>query len=136
MERLPMNWRNIIIGAILTLIVTVIGGLLVVLLTRPPALAEKLVYTIDPPVTFDAKDTKISLVSAKIANIGTATASDVVVTLSVDEEISIAEHRVHMSSGPAAEYKIIAEEQQITVSLDHYCARRDTNSISYAARHS
>jgi len=124
-----MNWRNIIVGALLTLIVTVIGGILATILTRPPTLAEHLVYTIDPPVTFDAQDTKISLISAKITNLGTATANDVVVNLKLPDVMSIVEHRTQMSSGPAAKYHTMAEKNQITVDLDHLVPK-ETLTIS------
>ena len=64
-----MNWRNLVIGAILTLIVTIVGGVLVVLLTRQPTSAERIIYTVDEPVKFEANETKVSLVSAKVANV-------------------------------------------------------------------
>jgi hypothetical protein len=60
-----VNWRNLLIGAILTLIVTIAGGVLVVLLTHPPAPAERMVYTVDDPVKLEADETKVSLVSAR-----------------------------------------------------------------------
>jgi hypothetical protein len=119
-ERLTMNWRSILVGAFLTLIVTVIGGILVVVLTRSPAPEERLVYTIDQPVIFDAKDTKISLISSKISNLGTATARSVVVVLKIDEEISIVDHRTQISSGLAANYETIVDKNNITVNFDSF----------------
>jgi hypothetical protein len=113
-----VNWRNLAIGASLTLIVTVIGGILVVLLTRPPAKAERIVYSLDEPVKFEANETKVSLVSAKVANLGNETARNVVVVMEIDDQTSIVEHKLQMSSGSAVEYNdLVVQDKSISVSL-------------------
>lgn len=78
-----MRWKEILVGAAVTLVVTVIGGLLVYKFTQTPNKNEILSYEIDKQVAFEGVSNKISIGSAKMANIGGQPAKDVIATLKV-----------------------------------------------------
>ncbi len=68
-----MKWRDVILGALITLAVTVIGGVIVYYTTRQPAHPaphEHLVYQVEQPTNFDAKQEQFSLFTLRFANIG------------------------------------------------------------------
>ena len=63
-----MNWRDILLGSIVTLFVTVVGSVIAYYFTRepaPPPPAEKLIYEIDAPVSFDSGETKMSFFNVR-----------------------------------------------------------------------
>lgn len=80
---------------------------------------ERIIYAVDEPVKFEANETKVSLVSAKVANAGNKTASNVVVVMETDDQTTIIEHKLQMSSGSAVQYEnVMVEDHRISVSLE------------------
>ena len=74
-----MRWKEIFIGAAVTFMVTVIGGLLVYFFTQEkenPSI-EMLSYQIDKQVSFTGSSNQISIGSLKFSNIGSEPAKNV-----------------------------------------------------------
>src|SRR3954469_19196251 len=76
-----MNWRDLTIGSIITLAVTVIGGLLVYFLTRPSSNYEMIIYQIDQPATFSSEKEQLTLSTVRIGNVGNGLANNVKITI-------------------------------------------------------
>ena len=100
-----LRWRDIIIGAIVALFVTIVGGIIVYYVTgyRSSAL-EKLVYQVEKPTLFETKDTKVSLVTVRAGNVGDRTAEGVNLVISFDEGTTIIDKKVRLSSEPTGTY--------------------------------
>lgn len=75
-----MRWKELLIGAAITLVVTVIGGLLVFFFTqeKDEPKTEILSYQLDKQVSFEGSDNLISIGALKFANIGNEPARTVV----------------------------------------------------------
>lgn len=100
-----MKWRDILIGAFLTLAVTVVGGVLVWYLTKEPhkkAPEEILVYQIDAPAKFSSNKNKLSFYQIRLENIGTIPASNVSVAVDFVEKAKIVDTSLSFSTGSAA----------------------------------
>jgi hypothetical protein len=102
-----MRWRDILIGAFVTLIVTVIGGVIVYYATRvvqSSPQTERLIYSLDDPQTFKTQNTNLTFLSLRAGNVGDAPATGVVIGIDVDPKIKIIDESVSLSSGPAGSY--------------------------------
>lgn len=98
-----MNWRDVLLGSIAALLVTVIGSVMVYYLTReppPPPPVEKIIYEIDTPVSFDSGQTKMSFFNVRVKNTGEKPATNVSVGVEFDSKVRISDQLVSMSSGP------------------------------------
>jgi hypothetical protein len=100
-----VKWRDLIAGGLIALAVTIIGGIAVYLVTRPPPSSEELIYTTDQPVVFAAENTEISLISARVSNIGGKASENVAISLRFDGGLQILDKRIQMSSGLAGEFE-------------------------------
>jgi hypothetical protein len=72
-----MNWRDLLIGAALTLIVTVIGGVIVYVITRETPRQPDLYYRAGASATFGGNTTTLSFASVEFGNNGKAVAEGV-----------------------------------------------------------
>jgi hypothetical protein len=75
-----MKWKEIIVGALVTLLVTILGGVLVYYFTKEPEIKheERLTYTINPGSTFNGGKEKLSLTSIQIRNDGGIAANKII----------------------------------------------------------
>lgn len=82
-----MRWRDIIIGAIASLLVTTLGGVAVYYFTKEPddKKNEKLVYEINKSAEFIGGEKEISFSSFTIKNLGGVAAKNVVISLMLKE---------------------------------------------------
>ena len=99
-----MKWRDVFLGSIAPLIVTVVGGVILYYLTRespPPPPTEKLVYDIDKPVIFDSDQTTMSFINVRAKNTGEKPATNVIIGVEFADKVKISDKRVTLSSGPA-----------------------------------
>lgn len=99
-----MKWRDVFIGSLATLVVTVVGGVILYYLTREasvPEPQETLVFKIDDPVIFESDETTLSFVNVRVKNVGNKAAKDVTVGVQFDDQVKITDHRASLSSGPA-----------------------------------
>lgn len=104
-----MNWKGIFVGAIATLVVTILAGLLVYYVTKEPSApepSEELVYSVDPPVVFKTEERTIVLLSARVSNVGRLAARDVLVSAEFDDLTAIVDADIGMSSEPAGVYNV------------------------------
>ncbi len=103
-----MKWREFILGAVVTLFVTVAGGVFVYYLTRdqqPPLPKEKLVYNIEKSTVFKTESTELSFVTVRAANLGDKTAHNVCLVIEYPEHISISDKVISLSTEPAGSYE-------------------------------
>ena len=101
-----MNWRDVLLGSIVTLFVTVIGSVVAYYLTRepsPPPAAEKLIYEIDTPVNFDSGQTKMSFFNVRVKNTGEKPATNVTIGVEFESKIRINDRLISLSSGPVGD---------------------------------
>ena len=82
-----MKWKDILLGALASLFVTVASGLAIYYFTKAPELENKehLVYSINKGSVFEGSDKDVALSSVTIQNEGGVAAEDVTVTLSLDK---------------------------------------------------
>lgn len=107
-----MKFRDVAIGALVTLIVSIIGGVIVWALTKADPIAEKLQYNIENAATFTADRTKISFITVKLSNTGTKAARDVKLAINFSSDVEIREKQISVSSGPAANYSASGVENK------------------------
>jgi hypothetical protein len=102
-----MRWKEILIGAISTLIVTIVGGIIVYVLTvqKPKEHNEKLVFAIESPVTFQSEKTTMGLATIRVANQGDVAASDVKINIAFNSDL-IKDKKVALSSGDTTGYRV------------------------------
>lgn len=82
-----MRWRDVIIGALASLLVTVIGGVAVYYATKEPdeKKNEKLVYEINKSAEFIGGEQEISFSTLTIQNLGGVPAKNVIVSITLKE---------------------------------------------------
>lgn len=82
-----MKIQDVVVGAVATLIVTVLGGVGVYYATKEPdeKRAEKLVYTLDQTRTFAGGDKDIAISAVRISNEGGAAAKRPTLTIDLTE---------------------------------------------------
>jgi tetratricopeptide (TPR) repeat protein len=107
-----MNWRTLAVGALVTLVVSVIAGVIVWLITKPEPIAEKLQYSIENAATFTADKTKISFITIKLYNAGTKAARDFRLVADFKSVVEIRERQISISSGRAASYSVSANDNK------------------------
>ena len=96
-----MRWREILIGALATLVVTIIGGIIVYYVTtqKREERAERLVYSVAPPVRFESSAAPFSIHSVTLGNQGNAPASAVECTVSFESGVKIQDYQLSSSAG-------------------------------------
>src|SRR5690242_14357212 len=100
-----MNWRYTLISSGITLVVTLIAGLLVYYLTKePPSLspAEQIVYRINTSATFGSDPDKITFFTIRVENIGNEAAHNVRIVGSFSNRHTIQNKQIELSSGLAS----------------------------------
>lgn len=108
-----MKWRDLIIGFISALLVTVFGGALVYYLTKEPPkekALEKLIYSTEQTATFNAKKMKFVLFTVRLGNIGNLPARNVDVAIEFQRNTEIIDKSVSLSSGPVGKHQITQED--------------------------
>ncbi|HBM1867961.1 tetratricopeptide repeat protein [Acinetobacter nosocomialis] len=82
-----MRWRDVIIGALASLFVTVVGGVTVYYATKEPdeKKNEKLVYEISRSAEFISQEKQISFSTVTIRNLGGVVAKNVVISVNLKE---------------------------------------------------
>jgi hypothetical protein len=104
-----MKWKDVVVGSLATLVVTVVGGVAIYYLTREPSRHERsedLAYELDQPVTFESDQTKVSFANLRLRNVGTGSAKNVVVTLQFSVAAKVLDKKVSLSTAPAGKFEI------------------------------
>lgn len=78
-----MKWKDVLIGAIASLTVTVIGGITVYYFTKQPAerKSERLLYSVQQSASFKGGNQEVAFAAVKIENEGGLAAKHVIVTV-------------------------------------------------------
>jgi hypothetical protein len=104
-----MRWRDVLVGAFASLLVTVIGGLAVYYSTREkqqPIPRESLYFALDDTVTFTTESTSLALATLRVTNAGDLAATNVAAAVRVPNGTGIIDMNAVLSSGPAATYRL------------------------------
>lgn len=95
-----MNWRDVLVGSVATLVVTILGGVGVYYLTKekPVEKSERLVYRIEDNGQFSGKEHSIGVVTIHIENAGQETAANVTTRIWFGADL-ISDHKLIYPSG-------------------------------------
>jgi tetratricopeptide (TPR) repeat protein len=94
-----MRWREIVVGAIVTLLITILAGIVVWFLTREPRTGERLTYSVQQLASLTGDQTTINVVVVRLSNEGTKAAHDVKGTVQFVEGLEITEAQIASSAG-------------------------------------
>lgn len=112
-----MRWKEVIIGAIVTLAVTIIGGLAVYYFTNESgSKIEKLTYQIDRQVSFSGENNKLAIGVVRIANVGELGASDVKASISMNNS-SFLEYNIESENGVEIHHQLNQANDQIDIEI-------------------
>lgn len=114
-----MRWKEMLIGALMALFVTVIGGLLVyfVTLEEPVERKEALRFDIEDPVSFEGKDNRVSIGYLRFSNVGDLPASGVRAVLEFGAN-EVLEYYVRAENKPQVSHQLDREEGRLEVQVD------------------
>jgi len=108
-----MRWREVFVGALAALIVTILGGLVVWYMTKAPQTpSEELEYNVARIASIKADQNTLDFISIKVANLGGKAAHDVQLNLSIPEGVQVIQQQVVSSAGPIANTPVIPKAQQ------------------------
>lgn len=116
-----MNWRDVIIGSVSTLVVTILGGIGVYYFTKekPIEKAERLFYSIENSGQFTGNEKSVGVVSVQLENFGELAASKVTSRLWLDADL-ISDHKVTITGGDDSRIKITqASPKELSFTVDH-----------------
>ncbi|WP_444889498.1 tetratricopeptide repeat protein [Microbulbifer sp. DLAB2-AA] len=100
-----MRWKEIIIGAIITLIITIIGGITVWKFTKEPSKPEPksiVVAEADSPAKFKSDSKSLIFNTIRIGNLGDKVAQSVILSIEFPEDTHVTDFSISSSSGAAA----------------------------------
>jgi hypothetical protein len=103
------NWKDVAIGAVSSLGVTILGGVGIYYLTREPPAAkneERLVYEVQHVGEFQSENTRVAIQTLRITNDGTQAARDVRAVVEYPTGVKISDHTGSLSSGPAGTFDV------------------------------
>ncbi len=101
--------RDVAIGAVAALGVTVVGGVLVYYLTRSPQPVpahEQLVFSVQPITAFSTENASIGFTTIIARNVGSVAAHSVRLVIDAGPDTRIRDRRITLSSGAAGTYSI------------------------------
>lgn len=84
-----MNLKSLVIGAVISLIVTVLGGLLIFFFTKEPEFTnkERLVYSFELGGFFSGENTSLAISSLNLSNIGGKVARNLEIELEFQDSL-------------------------------------------------
>ena len=100
-----MKWKEIILGALITLIITIVAGLAVWDFTKEPKKPEptaKIIFESDTPAYFKSKSKNLMFNTVRIGNLGNKTAHKITLSIAFPEKNNILDFTLSNSSGKAA----------------------------------
>ena len=125
-----MNWRDIVIGAVASLAVTIIGGVAVYYATKEPDTkrTERLVYSIQQTASFTGEAQDLAFASVRVSNQGGVAAKHVTVLvtqkaaeirdLSIDPSPGLKEvSRNRESDSVQLDYSALLPGEAVTINL-------------------
>jgi hypothetical protein len=113
-----VNWRNLLIGGLTTLVITIVGGVMVFYLTKEPKYpSERLVYTLKTSATFGSEQNKITFLTISVQNTGTKAARNVRIVGKFDQDSLIQDKRITLSVGPASIFQDESSSKLLAISI-------------------
>lgn len=100
-----MKWKELIIGALVTLLVTIVGGVIVWKFTREPPTPDPapfIAYQIDTPAKFTSESKSVVFNTVRIGNLGDEVAREIVLSVEFPDGTEINDFAIVNSSGAAA----------------------------------
>lgn len=111
-----MKWRDVLIGAVSTLMVTILASVAVYYLTKEPQSPqprENLIYSIEAS-SFEMEATEFALLTVRVGNLGEMSAENASIGVRFEGTTKIIDKSIALSTGPAGNYTIRkATEQEI-----------------------
>jgi hypothetical protein len=107
-----MRWKEFLLGAASSLVVTIVAGLILYNLEKPKEKKEVLAYVLDEPTKFDTEKTEIVLDALHVANLGNEAAKDVRITLEFQTE-AIIDKKIVFSSGDPEGFKLVGDTRKL-----------------------
>lgn len=113
-----MRWKELLIGAAVTLAVTVIGGLIVYFFTqeKEEPVSDRLTYQIDKQVSFDGSDNQLSIGALKFSNVGNDPAKNVTANFVV-EGAEIIEFKISNKNGIKVVKSISEDKHLVSIEI-------------------
>ena len=95
-----MNWRDVLVGSIATLLVTILGGVGVYYLTKekPAEKSERLIYRVEDSGQFSGNEKSIGVITVYIENLGNLPAVNLAARVWFNAEL-ISDHKITVSGG-------------------------------------
>ncbi|WP_198328791.1 tetratricopeptide repeat protein [Psychrobacter sp. CLB018] len=126
-----MQWKQLIIGALITLAVTVTGGVLVYYITQDndTIKSESLTYQTKSQIAFEGDDNSLSIGFIDFANIGNQPAKDVVATF-ISESAEIKEFKPESKEGAKLSFEISDDNKTATIFIDNLLPK-EIVSVNY-----
>jgi tetratricopeptide (TPR) repeat protein len=100
-----MKWKEIILGALITLVVTTVAGVVVWNLTKEPKKPEpesKVVFERDSKAHFKSKSQNLVFNTVRIGNLGNKTAHKLKLSIDYPEKTNILDFTISNSTGKAS----------------------------------
>lgn len=130
-----MSWRDILVGALVTLVVTVLAGVVVWWLTRESGPAvEKLVYSIEQVASLPLNDTQLNVITLRITNRGNKAAHEARYVAEFPTTYEISEKQTTSSAGPLSAFSDVSTGKQVLVLTINTLAPSETITASLLVR--
>ncbi|MEJ1353135.1 MAG: hypothetical protein RPU39_00400 [Candidatus Sedimenticola sp. (ex Thyasira tokunagai)] len=100
-----MKWKELIIGALVALLITITGGVTVWKFTKEPPKPDPtpyVVYQIDAPANFKSESKSLVFNTIRIGNLGDKSAQEIVLSIEFPKNTEISDFSISNSSGSAA----------------------------------
>lgn len=131
-----MNWRDTIIGALVTLCITIVAGVIVYYVTKEPkelTPAEKLVYRLDTSATFGSEQNKLTFLTIHIQNAGNKSAKNVKIAATIEQGFSIEGKQIAFSVGKVADFQDTSSGNTLSINVPSF-PPTETTDISLLVR--
>lgn len=115
-----MNWRDTLIGAVVSLLVAILSGVAIFYFTRqPPTTApfEKLVYSLETSGTFGDSSGGLTFLSMNVSNLGSKAAHNVHIVSEVSASWKLQDHQVRQSVGSAATLTDHSSDNKLDITI-------------------
>jgi len=112
-----MKWRDIVIGSVATLVITIVSGIVIYYFTKePPEVKDELLrYAIERTGSFQSEQHAVGLTTVRLANLGDLAAHNVRIAIAFPSEL-ITDRRINLSSGELGEL-IVVEDSPARLTL-------------------
>jgi hypothetical protein len=115
-----MNWRSRGTGAVISLVVTILAGLIVYYATKETTPTEQLVYRISALAKFTTEGSDKTFITIYTENRGSKTAKNVRIVAEFKDGFSIREKDISSSAAPVAEFKDLSTANRLEIAIPFF----------------